>query len=165
MSSRQLAGAVGLALVCALTLTGCTPPVIGVTGLTRQDDGRIVAIIHACESETPVDTVVLFEPEKNERATTWAITPPVDGVATVGLGSTFESDLDPNTVYEVSAWGDTGFFGTKGNAGGPSFLSGTLSDLAPGQVLAGFWPSDDPNRTFDSVDEFVDAASEHCEDH
>lgn len=126
-----------------LTLSGCTVPTVGLTGVGVNADGDIVGYLEVCDER--IDGVTLYVDDESvpragrQDAGRWTATPPVTRSASWSLRGpspnwTAElplADDVPDRPYAMYGW-------TFDNSSSTTHVSFTLADvkrLKPGQVL------------------------------
>jgi hypothetical protein len=141
---RQSAGlpAVVAATAAALTLTACTPAVDGITGVTRDAQGRLVGLWQGCKKKPTAAGLIQDEYTSGSvRVGMWAPRVPAQqgsfslqpAPAPKGW-STWQpgpQTIAPGHVYTLVSWVKL----NETNAMAVEFTSEDLATLAPGDVL------------------------------
>ncbi|GIG90224.1 hypothetical protein Pen02_51600 [Plantactinospora endophytica] len=172
---RRIAASSTAALLILTGLTACTPEIKGVTGLTVDTDGRLLAALAWC-ADRPPDVVILFAERDG-------VSPAPSGVS----ASTVNWPDWPGREYDVPRGSTSpatvhlaGFppepvpdphatFRTYGVAGNSSFTSvsvtfrlAELSGLEPGSILITTTEAGEEVQQEVSLDEFARLGKDAC---
>ncbi|MFD3455666.1 hypothetical protein ACFWVC_26260 [Streptomyces sp. NPDC058691] len=143
MRRNRLVGLVGLAVAVCSTLSGCTVPVAGVTGIAVTDDGKPLGVMLVCHDR--IDGATLYSDEEEaDYLGRWIRGKPAKGYTlwrldTGGRGWTTDmpvAALEPRRTYSLYGW-------TRDNSWSTEHVDFTLEQLArlePGQVR--YWKDD-----------------------